>query len=611
MHPHETLLCPVHPFTGKLPEIQTARIRALNQLGLPSVSLRESPTVKVVVTRLSNRLRRCHRKNIEWLEPTPSHHTTWLEYTHNYLIAPILQLFQQLRVREITDEMFSHAEQHGGGILKVWFTSLDFDTRKDPVHPPKIFVTPRRFPNLITTEAVALAVSPILGDIKSGSKAIFTDLKTVLIIHPRGPKQVEVEIVPLKDDLRTFRIISTAYLLEAMPPSTYLNTPKDPEGKYVFWLPPRHYDEKPLTDEEVFRTKHRISDFDILKLLDDREGAFQFFRWKRYVEQHVSPNITCAGDILECTTNGFDQQYHPPRGLFSKPIPPFTLQHMANILRPNPLSSKLRSALNDSRRFTIKLGRSLGDNNLITRIHLCRIERIDDLPIENCPELIMKIYDDRFMKMASPYDEDEEQLYDQSAKWHMRGELTAYEKMEVAQGSLIPYFYGAHKFRLPNGHEVFGILLEYIDALPLDSGCASKCSEEHRSQLMTSIRHGLRVMQYSDVSQLDWHPGQILCNIPPSMSSDSSQAHAVLIDFSATTQTLDPDVDLSNLDDYGSCASAIARLTGMDTKWVCEYWDRDEMKRECWDANSMGAVFRSGYTWSTSGVDPYKFVYDG
>jgi hypothetical protein len=266
-----------------------------------------------------------------------------------------------------------------------------------------------------------------------------------------------VEVVPLKDDLRAFRIISAAYLLEAMPPNVYLNPPQEPEGKYIFWLPPRQYDEKPLTDEEVFRTKHRISDFDILKLLDDREGASQFFRWKRYVEKHVSPNITSAGDTLECTTNGFDHQYHPPRGPFSKPIPPCTLKHMASILRPNPLSSTLRSALNDSRRFTIKLGRPLGDNNVITRIHLCRIERIDDHPIDDCPELILKIYDDRFMRMASPYDEDEIQLYDQSvsthvwfqfaltAEWHMRGELTAYEKMEVAQGSSIPYFYGAHK----------------------------------------------------------------------------------------------------------------------------------------------------------------------
>ena len=40
-----------------------------------------------------------------------------------------------------------------------------------------------------------------------------------------------------------------------------------------------------------------------------------------------------------------------------------------------------------------------------------------------------------------------------TAEWHVRGELTAFEKMEMAQGSLIPYFYGAHKVRLlSNGH---------------------------------------------------------------------------------------------------------------------------------------------------------------
>jgi hypothetical protein len=39
----------------------------------------------------------------------------WLEYTHNYVIYPILQLFQQLRVCDIIDEMFSHAEQDDEG----------------------------------------------------------------------------------------------------------------------------------------------------------------------------------------------------------------------------------------------------------------------------------------------------------------------------------------------------------------------------------------------------------------------------------------------------------------------------------------------------------------
>jgi hypothetical protein len=126
---------------------------------------------------------------------------------------------------------------------------------------------------------------------------------------------------------------------------------------------------------------------------------------------------------------------------------------------------------------------------------------------------------------------------------------------------------------------------------------------------MTSIRHGLRVIQCADISQHDWHGGQILCNLPP-----SSQAHAVLIDFSATMQTIDINVNVSK-DDYGKCVSAITRLknTGMDMKWVCEYWDRDEMKRECWDAYgmSLGTFGDNGYSWRSAVEDPYKFVYDG
>ena len=49
---------------------------------------------------------------------------------------------------------------------------------------------------------------------------------------------------------------------------------------------------------------------------------------------------------------------------------------------------------------------------------------------------------------------------------------------------------------------------------------------------------GLRVVQCADIWQRDRHGGQIRCN----------QTHAVLIDFSATTQTVDFDVDLSKDD---------------------------------------------------------------
>jgi len=113
-------------------------------------------------------------------------------------------------------------------------------------------------------------------------------------------------------------------------------------------------------------------------------------------------------------------------------------------------------------------------------------------------------------------------------------------------------------------------------------------------------------MQYSDVSRHDWHAGQILCILP----TRASQAHAFLIDFSVTTQS-DLDFDLST-DDYGQCVSVIAQkdITGLDPKWVCEYWDRDDMKRESWDTHEM-TITKEGFVWSSKAADPYEFVYEG
>ena len=48
----------------------------------------------------------------------------WLDYCHNYLVSPILQLFQQLRLKEVEDDMFSHAEQNNDGERSVIVVGL-------------------------------------------------------------------------------------------------------------------------------------------------------------------------------------------------------------------------------------------------------------------------------------------------------------------------------------------------------------------------------------------------------------------------------------------------------------------------------------------------------
>jgi len=122
--------------------------------------------------------------------------------------------------------------------------------------------------------------------------------------------------------------------------------------------------------------------------------------------------------------------------------------------------------------------------------------------MQNCLELVM-IFDDGFMNVPNPYEdgvlEDDDVGADLwfrtirilRAERQVTGGLTVFEKMEMPQGSLIPFFCGAHKFRLANGREVFGVLMEYVDSPSLDSGVTSKWLEEHWRQSTTNIRQSL------------------------------------------------------------------------------------------------------------------------
>jgi len=71
--PHESLLRPVHLYTGKSPEIRVAGHFAPAGLGsslsTSHISSQEQSTVQEVVTDLSECLRLCHRKYIHWVEP--------------------------------------------------------------------------------------------------------------------------------------------------------------------------------------------------------------------------------------------------------------------------------------------------------------------------------------------------------------------------------------------------------------------------------------------------------------------------------------------------------------------------------------------------------------
>ena len=147
---------------------------------------------------------------------------------------------------------------------------------------------------------------------------------------------------------------------------------------------------------------------------------------------------------------------------------------------------------------------------------------------------------------------------------------------------------------MPDGTVFYGLLMEYIDGQALDYMMFRKLSPSRQIKLVNEIlgsgvtetwfvtqiqsfRQGIRVLDLADVTQLDWHRGQILVHTDPSTNID----HAVLIDFAYTFQTTDIEV-INRASNYLQALFIFFHDTtefGLDRQWVLDhfgepdYWD--------------------------------------
>lgn len=257
----------------------------------------------------------------------------------------------------------------------------------------------------------------------------------------------------LQEGLAQLRIIIAAYLHNALPEDMYIHQPFA-RGRFEVI----HREGPPIdpctpmqTDEEIFATHHRHSDFDIHTLTRDRDRGLQFFRWKENIEKNVSPVFVTPGAVLHGITNGFFRYntgitpYHAVED-----IPFETADHIRSVQRPCPMGSALSSFLS-SKSFTLHLLEDISPKAKgPCRTYKCRITSTDGVMEDASPVLCVKLFDDRFHLMQAPY----EGMMHLDVQWWwteyttaenlMCSEDSAYKKLEFAQGSLIPRFYGSH-----------------------------------------------------------------------------------------------------------------------------------------------------------------------
>ena len=164
--------------------------------------------------------------------------------------------------------------------------------------------------------------------------------------------------------------------------------------------------------------------------------------------------------------------------------------------------------------------------------------------------------------------------------------------------------------------------MEYIPAPSLMNKFGSTLSKELQLQLVRfsaslyepssdkdtippqvqSLRHALRVIQYSDISQHDWHLGQVLCNPVETRSQalDGSNVHCVLVDFSQASVSIDQQ-EFHRVDDFGQCLRTLCNpKSGFNADLVWENFG----SREHWDmvAANVNVNAESKWTEKTSPI---------
>lgn len=229
--------------------------------------------------------------------------------------------------------------------------------------------------------------------------------------------------------------------------------------------PPQDPDQPLLSDEEICRTHHRISDFDKATLVRDPARALQFFRWHSYVLSNnhkpvVGPGDTLTADVLDLT--GVLGDRRPLYPLDWSDLPLETAAHLKAVQRPCLIEQAgLADVFQGSKSFQLKItGVTLeGNERGFATVYRCQLTSIEDNSLSlsaSSDSLCVKLFDDRFLEFHYPGGCEGELEDKPLQRWFdavtpvedmALNEFRTYEKLRPVQGTVVPRCYGVYEVR--------------------------------------------------------------------------------------------------------------------------------------------------------------------
>lgn len=345
---------------------------------------------------------------------------------------------------------------------------------------------------------------------------VATDGAYTVVIQPpvtSHPLEISYELLNTRGNLVSVQFILSALIYQALPTPDLIGIPSRPDPLDSIVPDGCLADPKTpsLTDAEVYEAYKRHADFDLYTLTQDRAKALQFFRWKSHKIGNDDLVFAKAGHIVIGSCSSVFPVYPPLLHPLAPDTPPkATTDHFEAVKRSSQPYTKL-NMLQSSSSFSLRI-----DTDLTTRDQpgLCRAYRCSLLSIDNqslsdsIGPLCLKLYDDRFFPMEQPDEEEDDITFWwegwTTAETQLRCEVSTYANLHTFQGSLLPRCFGAYlvrgsvlrypfflliylQFTLPDGHQVYGLLMELVESEPLNTGIAKRLSTEQQIAFVGSI----------------------------------------------------------------------------------------------------------------------------
>ncbi|KAI0081038.1 hypothetical protein K474DRAFT_57056 [Panus rudis PR-1116 ss-1] len=551
-HPSDKLSCSRATFTKRVSVVQsdnTADFPAQYTYSAKYISLLRRRTPIVV-------------------EPFESEDETLRSFSEKEIVNPLISYVNCLRRSPADDPYISHvtkaASNDSNSVVRtdIWF---QLDNKPDAKYygtlkwPTLVFLPPGSLARDDTNEKMWNALFKNDTECHFFMEAVrriievpvtVTDFNHVLCVT-KVNENIEGSIIPISPEL-SVSLLMGGCLLDAIPEWVFgpNEVPRPiPQGALDDPCKPSP------TDEEIIATRHSHSDFDRFALMN-KDAIRQFLRWKQRMQE--TPRPAMEGNSISVLTYGFEKERIPFEPRYAlEPLPEETLKHMEATKRPT--YPEFDSLLKASKSFEIVIDKELTPKTGLgyARTFSCRVTTIDgkEVGVSSPGQFVAKVFDDSVGKVdtlegVGGFPESWIQGFRTSQEM-IQCEEDVYNRLQHAWASVIPWFYGVHRFTFPDGTQRYGILLEYI---PKATHKLREHSSEAQRSFIRAARHALRVLQYADITQRDWTDEQFIPS--PYGSADRPLLNCVLIDFSNAFQS-DRYYDIERKDDYGEMSYAI------------------------------------------------------